>query len=121
MAQRQTLSDDMGETANHFHICLSYVGLSGTRVLSCRLADNCEAGKRSPVEGSGAYGNGGRGAAAGSSSAEREKEGRCAQQQEGERRLAVGKAQGNKPGIRLRWVYTPLEPKPARRQSAYFE
>lgn len=101
MAQRQTLSGDVGETANHYHICLSYVAFSGTRVLSCRLADNCEAGARSPVEGSGVHGNGGGGAAK-SSSAEREKKGERAQQEEGERRFE--KAQEKKQGIRLRWV-----------------
>lgn len=40
MAQRQTLPESVGETANHYHICVSYASLMGTVLLSCRLADN---------------------------------------------------------------------------------
>lgn len=39
MAQRQTLPAHAGETANHYHICMSYVALMGAVVLSCSLAD----------------------------------------------------------------------------------
>ncbi|CAM9267246.1 unnamed protein product, partial [Hapterophycus canaliculatus] len=39
MAQRQTLPASMGETANHYHICISYVALAGAVLLSWSLAD----------------------------------------------------------------------------------
>eukprot|EP00752_Nemacystus_decipiens_P012539 g11107.t1 len=39
MAQRQTLPPDAGETANHYHVCISYVSLPGNVLLSCRLAE----------------------------------------------------------------------------------
>lgn len=37
MAQRQTLGEEMGDTANHFHVCISHVALHGTRLHSCSL------------------------------------------------------------------------------------
>ena len=38
MAQRQTLAENAGETANHYHICISYAALKGTILRACRLA-----------------------------------------------------------------------------------
>lgn len=43
MAQRQTLPESVGETANHYHICISYASLMGTVLLSCRLDDSAVA------------------------------------------------------------------------------
>ena len=103
MAQRQTLSDDMGETANHYHICLSYVGLSGTVVLSCRVADTCGEDKRSLAEG-GVVDLGGLAAgrpARMASSTEGEKEGGCVKGL-GERHAS--RRQEKKQGMRLLWV-----------------
>ncbi|CAM9424866.1 unnamed protein product [Scytosiphon promiscuus] len=39
MAQRQTLPEHAGETANHYHICISHVALVGAVLLSCSLAE----------------------------------------------------------------------------------
>lgn len=39
MAQRQTLMEQAGETANHYYVCVSHAALQGTRLRSCRLAD----------------------------------------------------------------------------------
>lgn len=42
MAQRQTLGPEAGETANHYHICISYAALQGAVLRSCRLVDTAE-------------------------------------------------------------------------------
>lgn len=46
MAQRQTLHPTMGETANHYHICISYAALVGN-VLLCSIADRATDGPTS--------------------------------------------------------------------------
>lgn len=38
MAQRQTLGSEAGETANHYHICISHAALVGAVLLSCQIA-----------------------------------------------------------------------------------
>ncbi|CAM9782101.1 unnamed protein product [Ectocarpus fasciculatus] len=40
MAQRQTLPESMGDTANHYHTCISYAALCGSFLLSCSIADH---------------------------------------------------------------------------------
>ncbi|CBN78792.1 conserved unknown protein [Ectocarpus siliculosus] len=40
MAQRQTLPESVGATANHYHTCISYAALCGTFLLSCSIANH---------------------------------------------------------------------------------
>lgn len=42
MAQRQTMGPEAGETANHYHICISYAALQGSVLQACRLVDAVE-------------------------------------------------------------------------------
>lgn len=58
MAQRQTLPESVGETANHYHICISYASLVGNVLLSCRLADNAVTPSPSPSLGGDQEGDG---------------------------------------------------------------
>lgn len=99
MAQRQTLPETVGETANHYHICISYASLVGTVLLSCRLANSAvartfagqeEDGSTSSGEAEGAEGAGGWSAVTGSAV-------------EGGGDWAQG-AEKKQWGLRLRWV-----------------
>lgn len=71
MAQRQTLPESFGETANHYHICISYASLVGTVLLSCHLAGGVveDRGKDGSSGEAGGGEGGGSGGAAGRSAA----------------------------------------------------
>lgn len=87
MAQRQTMGPEVGETANHYHICISYAALQGAVLQSCHLIDTAQETLIAPspaVNGSPlrptrdvAPGGGGR-----------------------------GREGGKHPGMRIRWVMT---------------
>ena len=42
MAQRQTMGPEAGETANYYHICISYAALQGAVLQGCHLIDTAE-------------------------------------------------------------------------------
>lgn len=98
MAQRQTLPETVGETANHYHVCISYASLMGTVLLSCGLAKRAVislADRRNDGSSSGTGGGegvGGRSAVEGGSI------------EGGESWVQVQTARKKQQDLRLQWV-----------------
>lgn len=100
MAQRQTLPPTMGDTANHYHICISYAALIGS-VLLCNLADratDCPPSQSCSNTDATSVGNVAiqKGVAVNSSA----RGGSLAQGG----RTARGVGKEERPGVRLRWM-----------------